>query len=260
MISSAPLTSIPNFREMGGLPAREGRLRMGALYRSGHLAKASDKDLNELIKLGVKRIIDFRTDYDQDADGGADNIPIGVSYLRLPLPDVSGRQAEMRTLLVQEDASTFNVKFGRGVALDIATSAVAVMADHPSQRQVFGEFIRLVAAEPKVPILWHCSAGKDRAGWAATLLGITLGVPDDVLIQHYLESNANPRLQSFLDHCISKGINPDAIRPLIFVHSDYIQAGFDAIDTRWNSRDEYLQIGLGLSDTQIRKLRNHLIT
>ena len=257
--SLAPL-SIPNFREMGSLPAQGGSVRPGTLYRSGHLAAATPSDLDHLVELGIGRIVDFRTDYDHEGDGGPDLVPDGVSHLRLPLPDVSGRHADMRAMLTNGRAAEYNEQFGGGIALELATNGVATMATHPVHRAVFGDFIRYVAAQPEAPILWHCSAGKDRAGWAATLLGITLGVPDDVLIEHYLESNAGGRLQGRLEHWLSTGIDVDAIRPLIFVQADYIQAGLEAIDAGWASRDDYLRDGLDVSDAQLATLRKHFIT
>ena len=235
-------------------------MRHGTLYRSGHLAEASDGDLDHLVALGVGRIVDFRTDSDHDADGGPDRVPDGVSHHRLPLPDVSGHHAGMRALLTNGRATDYNTQFGGGLALELATTAVSTMATHPRHQAVFGEFLRFVAVQPEIPILWHCSAGKDRAGWAATLLGLALGVPDDTLIEHYLESNAGGRLQGRFDHWLSMGIHPDAIRPLIFVHGDYIQAGLDAIDAGWSSRDSYLRSGLDVSESELTRLRTHFIT
>ena len=109
------------------------------------------------------------------------------------------------------------------------------------------------------PILWHCSAGKDRAGWAATLVGMALGVPDDALVAHYLESNDAPGAQARIEMLTKAGMADTGAMAFVGVHADFINRGLQAVDERWSSRHAYLEETLGISDSQITKLRSELI-
>lgn len=253
------LASISNFREMGGLPAADGTIRTGRLFRSAHLADVTDDDLATLVDLDIRTIVDFRNDADLAGDGGADRVPDGVEHLRLPMSDSGGRMAELRDLLTSGDEGLIDKHFGDGKALAIATEAVASMALSPELQQRYGRFLAMVAEPDRRPILWHCSAGKDRAGWAATLLGMALGVADDVLVDHYLESNKWRPWQERLDLYAERGIDVEVLKPFMIVDAAYIRRGFEAIDEQWPSRLHYLDEAMGLGPDLIAALRSDLI-
>ena len=120
-------------------------------------------------------------------------------------------------------------------------------------------FLATVADAETRPVLWHCSAGKDRAGWAATLLGLALGVPDDALIEHYLESNNRRPFDERAETYAKLGLNVELMRPFMVVHPDYINRGFQAIDAGWSSREAYLAEALNFGPDQIEALRSDLI-
>ena len=85
---------------MGGLPAAGGTIRHGMLFRSGHLAEATDEDLVVVSGLGIKTIIDFRTEADRSGDGGRDRVPDGVDHRVMEMTDTSGKGAEIRNVLM----------------------------------------------------------------------------------------------------------------------------------------------------------------
>ena len=68
--------------------------------------------------------------------------------------------------------------------------AAAQMVTHPERCDQFGQMVRALSESEGTPALIHCSAGKDRTGWAASLMLLTLGVDEGEVIAHYLESNA----------------------------------------------------------------------
>jgi protein-tyrosine phosphatase len=256
----APFEAVLNFREMGGLPAAGGgRIRSGLLYRSGHWSQASDADVATLADYDLATIVDFRTDIDRKGDGGPNRVPAGPEYLRFEMIDSSGRGHEIRSVLMSGDQSLIEERFGGGKAEAFAAEGVVEMALDAEKREVFARFLDVVADAARRPVLWHCSAGKDRAGWAATLVGLALGVPDDALIDHYLASNIHRPVEQRLAHYAERGIDASAMRAFLAVDADYLRAGFDAIDQRWSSREAYLADAIGFGPDRIDRLRSELI-
>ncbi len=251
--------TVLNFREMGGLPAAGGRVRPGVLFRSGHWSQASDADVATLAGLGLATIVDFRADVDRRGDGGENRIPEGPDYLRMEMTDTSGRGHEIRSVLMSGDQQVIDERFGDGRAEGLARDGVVQMALEREKQDVFARFLDVVAAPERRPLLWHCSAGKDRAGWAATLVGIALGVPDDALVEHYLESNVHRPFEQRVAHYAAKGLDVTPMVPFMRVDETYIRAGFDAIDERWPSREAYLADTLGFGPDRVAALRADLI-
>ncbi|MGI9594547.1 MAG: tyrosine-protein phosphatase, partial [Acidimicrobiales bacterium] len=133
------------------------------------------------------------------------------------------------------------------------------LALDPAKQVVFSRFLQVVSDAAGRPVLWHCSAGKDRAGWAATLLGLALGVPDDAIVEHYLASNIHRPAEGPLAYYASRGVDAAAVRPFLMVHEKYLLGALAAIDDRWPTRTAYLAQALSLSPDAVERLRSELI-
>ena len=111
-----------------------------------------------------------------------------------------------------------------------------------------------------LPGTFHCTAGKDRTGWAEAVFLSIMGVPRDTIMRDYLLSNdflaaKNQRMVQMV-----KGhIDPALLEPLLGVRAEYLQAGFDAVDKDYGSMDRYVHDGLGLSDATIQALRSEFL-
>jgi protein-tyrosine phosphatase len=247
---------VANFRDLGGHSTADGlKVRSGRLFRSGHLGHASDRDTATLGELGIRRVFDFRTLADIDKDG-ADRLPDGANHLRLPMPDPAAGD-DIRHLIKGGDAKVMHDVFGDGKARAMMVdAAIRLVRD---RREPYRIFLSELAECAPAPALFHCSAGKDRAGWAASLVLLTLGVPEEQVIEQYMLSNReveaiHERLAS-ADDVRWEGL----LAPLIGVDVDYIQASFDAIAADWGSFDRYLHEGLGISERQREALRRGLL-
>jgi protein-tyrosine phosphatase len=259
--TSPTMTGISNFREMGGLPAAGGStVRHGRLFRSGHLAEATDDDLAAVASLGIGSIIDLRTPADHTGDGGLDRVPEGVAHHAIPVVDSSGHNAELREVIVAGDQTVLNERFGNGRAAQLAGEGVAVMATEPEKIAVFAQVLHHVADAAGTPVLWHCSAGKDRAGWAATVVGMALGVPDDALVEHYLLSNVHRPVADRVAHYEALGLDVTAILPLMEVREEYLRAGLAAVDAAWPDRETYLAEAMSFGPERIEALRAAVLT
>ena len=132
----------------------------------------------------------------------------------------------------------------------------------PSAKTAFRELFVSLGDPSKLPALFHCSAGKDRAGWAGTVVLLTLGVDEDQVVEQYLLSNRaieqiRERLANDTGDAPPKWGN--IMRPFLEVRRDYIQASFTAMHEEWGSFDRYLHEGLGITETQRDHLRELML-
>ena len=250
------MEGIPNFRELGGLPAADGaQVRPGVMYRSGHLADSTDADRERLQELGIKTVVDLRTDGDIDSDGH-DVVPDGIRHVRVPIHDKAADGEEIRHHVFNADMDAVRAFFGDGKAKEMCKAGSAMMA-HPGPRfDSFREAFEVITDPESWPVLWHCSAGKDRAGWTATAILLAVGTDQDTIVDHYLASNgrglsgrtnwASPEVMELLD-------------PLVKVLPEYVEAQFDAIETHWGEIDVLFAEGYGLGSERIDLLRTELL-
>jgi len=247
---------VANFRDLGGHTTADGlRVRPGRLFRSGHLGHASDDDVALLARLGIRRVFDFRTEADIEVDG-ADRLPEGATHLRLPMPDPAGGE-DIRALMQDRNPVAMHETFGEGKAHDMMVRSAAGLVRE--RRAPYSMFLIELAREESLPALFHCSAGKDRAGWAGSVVLLTLGVPEEEVIEQYLLSNRE--LEGILDRLPSEDLEEwgELLGPLIEVREEYIRASFEAMHAEWGTFDRYLHEGLDIDEAQREQLRKQLL-
>ncbi|WNI18687.1 tyrosine-protein phosphatase [Actinacidiphila sp. ITFR-21] len=258
------LTGVRNFRDVGGLPTRDGRrVRPGVLFRSGHLAHATAADTAFLTGLGLHTVFDFRNDNDIALEGPDPVLP-GTRNLNLPLSDPAEGHGFWRTVR-DGDVATLRELLGggRGAARMAAAYRRLVL-------ERTGEHSRMLALlseprDPAVPALLHCAAGKDRAGTAMAIILLALGVERSAIEADYLKSNARGRRYKVVrgDGTTGAAIDPEVaalIGALFEARVEYLRTAFDTVDERWGSVDRYLEEGLGLTPERRERLRERLLT
>ena len=245
---------IDNFRELGGLPTGGGRVRPGVLFRSGHLASATDDDHATLMALGVRTVVDLRNDLDIEAEG-PDRLPHGIDYVRAPIGSDPAQGSEIRRLIMRGDLAELRIRFGDGRGQQMAIEgAVGMVADGPDAA-TFGPALAVIADPARWPVLWHCSAGKDRAGWVATAVLLSLGTPTSAIVDHYLESNHRRRTRAVDgNHELS-----ELLAPFLFVDAAYVHAQLEAVDERCTSSTSVLEELYDLSPAAVAAFRTALV-
>lgn len=242
------MESIRNFRSLGGQTTIEGRrVSSGVVYRSGHLAEASDSDLESLAALGIRTVFDFRNQVDL-AFEGPNRLPDGVEQVSLPMVDSvnpSGLREDFSLLSAEE----LEERFGNGRAFQRMKEVSARTVSNPERSSQFGEFVRKLLAPGTAPALFNCSAGKDRTGWAASLLLLAVGVPEQQTVDHYLETNRH----------VDSSRYGDLMMPIATVHEDYFAEQMRVLADTWGSFHEYWSNGLGLDDGHRQALRELLL-
>ena len=244
---------LANTRDLGGMIARDGRrIRKGRLIRSGLLARVSEKDLEKLSQM-LSAVVDFRSDIERRQQ--PDPSVSGVEYFALPAvedtaPGVT-REAESDQLILQlmkdrEKARAHMIKTYR----DVMTSAYSL-------RQ-YERFFRLLLEGRDKAILWHCTAGKDRAGMAAFLVEKALGVPDEVLQADYLMTNQYlaDEVQMLAKMLGQNGeTDPVAVDYLFGAKTEYLDVVYQIIHDDYHSFDAFYREGLRLTDLDLEQLR-----
>jgi protein-tyrosine phosphatase len=116
--------------------------------------------------------------------------------------------------------------------------------------------LRDLAAEASRPALVHCTTGKDRTGWAAALMQLLLDVPDDAVMEHYLESRDHlaPFVATVLEGLAARGVDPELFVPVFDVRPAYLEAAIDELRTGYGTVEAYLATGLGVDDAAQRAL------
>lgn len=253
------LAGVRNFRDVGGLPTVDGRrVRHGLLFRSGHLAHATDDDATFLGSLGLHTIFDFRNAADQKLEGADVELP-GVRNVNLPLSDPADG-AEFWKMVRDGDIDQLReiLADGKGAGRMIASYRTIIKERTAEHSQVLHALV-----EDSVPALMHCAAGKDRAGLSIAVTLLALGVEREAIIADYLESNAKHRRykvrRSGSDASAYSPEVMELLSPLFDARAEYLAAAFETIDETWGGVDAYLEQGLGLTPELRERLRERLL-
>ncbi|MEV5736035.1 tyrosine-protein phosphatase [Streptomyces sp. NPDC052292] len=253
------LAGVRNFRDVGGMPTVDGRrVRPGVLFRSGHLAHATEKDAAFLGALGLHTVFDFRNAADRRLEGPDVELP-GVRNVNLPLSDPADG-AEFWKMVRDGDLDQLRDILADGKA---AARMVASYRTIVTERTAEHSRVLHSLAEDSVPALMHCAAGKDRAGISIAVTLLAVGVERDAIVADYLESNAKHRRYK-----VRRNGSPDTaytpevmelLSPLFDAREEYLQAAFASIDATWGGVEAYFEQGLGLTAGTRERLRERLL-
>ena len=243
--ASIPLTRLQgasNFRDLGGYATQTGeRVKRGRVFRSDHLAGLTADDVQQLRQWGVTHSLDFRGVAECAATPYAID---GVQRVALTIePSVI---AKMQALVAQgiEPTTEDTVELMRETYRDFVNHNAST----------YGRFMKHLLEQP-TPQVFHCTAGKDRTGFAAALLLSALGV-DRATIEHdYLLTNQLYRRDPSLE---GKG-HPHVMKVLWQVQPEFLHAAFEAVDAQHGGMREYLHGAIGLTPQELLELQRMLL-
>ncbi|WP_413532700.1 tyrosine-protein phosphatase [Empedobacter brevis] len=218
-----PLEGGFNCRDLGGIINTKNEvIRKGLLIRSDDLANLTDDDLEILNDFPIRTIIDLRTTYERLKN--QDHIPNSCNH-EVHLDISSGH---FENLVKQFKAGISNPKeFMCEIYKDF-------VLDKTCQAQ-YKSFFDIIQHKNRTPILFHCTAGKDRTGFATAMILSALKVDLDVIMEDYLASNIY--LQQKYAHILK--IDPN-YKYLIDVLPEYLETSYDAINKKFGSVENYL--------------------
>ena len=247
------LEGAPNFRDLGGYATADGHhVKWGLLYRSDNLAHLSDADLEKVAALGIRLVCDFRGPEEKAEE--PDRLPAAdpPEVAELEIIDASFSPSALRERIRSGDLESVDLR-------QLLVDANRLFAGRFSP-QYAAMFERITRPE-NLPALVHCSAGKDRAGFASALILRALGVPmetvteDFLLTNHYTAAKIESTLLRIRIFSLFRA-DPERLRPVLGVEPAYLEAAFDEIDARWGSFDRYRREALGLDDARLAAFRD----
>jgi len=247
-----------NFRDIGGYSTNEGRIvRRGLVYRSGALSHLTDSDCSELDSLEIQVLCDFRSRREREREPV--NWP-GMPRVSLQW-DYDASRSSLRELLEDPEISAETAEEG------MIRHYEAIPFEFTDQ---FAElFNRLASGD--LPLVFTCSAGKDRTGVAAALILTSLGVPWNQVQADYelTDRYVNLELELFQDSTRGIGLGdgygivarlPSEVRaPLLRSSRKYLQAAFSRIVNEHGSVNRYLYERLGMTDSQLQEILRRLL-
>ena len=230
------LRGASNFRDLGGYSGHGGRsLKWRHLFRADHLAALTPEDLARLGALGITRSADFRGATERAAQAYA-------------LPGVATYTLEIEPTLIQQALQQQG---------DSLSPAQAVRLMHDTYRSFvtdnaprFAQLFQLLL-DSDAPLVFHCTAGKDRTGFAAALILLALGVPRAVVMQDYLLTN---RLYRPPSHWGDAATTPAGLQVLWRVQEDFLDAALDSVEDEYGNMAAYLERALGLNAAAQKRL------
>jgi protein-tyrosine phosphatase len=236
------LAGASNFRDLGGYPGRDGRaLRWRRIFRSNHLGHLTEADIGVLRGLGLKSAFDFRGAEERVAapcrieEIAVHSLPVEPTVVAA----LRARRAASGTLSSADALEVMGESY-RGYVRDNTASFRALFAH---------------LLEDRAPLVIHCTAGKDRTGFACALILHALGVADDVIAEDYLLTNSFYRR----DPAASPDLPADVSQVLGSVDASFLAAAFDAICADYGDLEGYFRDGLGLGTRERAALETYYL-
>jgi len=215
-------------------------VRRFPLLRSDHLANLQAQDLSLLAeRLGHRvRVLDLRGVAERQT--AACVIPTATVH-SLPIePTIVQKLTDLLE-------AGHRITPAETVALMQETYRNFVRMNTPRFASLFVH----VLDEHEAPLVVHCTAGKDRTGFAAALILRSLGVREEDVMRDYLLTNERLAMPAASRY----GLTPDVGAVLWRVQPEFLQAAFEAVEAEYGGLEGYFREGLGLREAERERLR-----
>jgi len=249
MIDLAPPHVVPleggsNFRDLGGYRTKDGRVvRRGAVFRSAHLGNLTAVDRSALGRLGVRTIVDLR----------------GINEAAETPHRVDGVDCRIVGAHIEP-------RLGDRIVAAVADGSASphlmmqFLTEHyrdyphrcaPGFRTLFGT----LSDGAHRPLVFHCTAGKDRTGFASALLLTLLGVPWETVMDDYLRTN-----ELWTGH-IGRypELDIDTRAAIVEARTPYLEAAFEVVRTDFGGPEQFAERALSLDGAARERLRADLL-
>jgi protein tyrosine/serine phosphatase len=243
------LASADNFRDVTGpdtayVAADGTQLCRGVAYRSNELL-LTDADAESLARLGISAVYDLRSDHEVE------------NHPDVEVPGATWTQLEVKGIPMEAVSNLAD----RATAHDVMLRVYRAFVEVEGARQAFAALFRAIA-DSEGAALFHCTAGKDRTGWASALLLHLAGVDEATILEDYLLTNTfstatrDKYLGQIREHLGEDKV--DVYERVMVADEAYLQAGYDAAAAAYGSREGYLREGLGLDEQTLERLRGRM--
>ena len=239
-----PFEGCFNFRDIGGYLNQEGkRVKKGLYFRTGRQDRISDKDLSQLSDLKISTQIDLRRPDEVLEQGKGPLEAMGAKYINIAVIPEGG--SDQLSRLVGDTGISGKRYLGY---LEFGPT---------SWLRLFG----ILANEDNLPVVLHCTAGKDRTGVSTAFLLSILGVSREVIEADYLLTNLDTERQAdFIENTVGypEGYDREIMISVAGVPKDAMKDFLDGVESKWGSAVGYLE-EIGVTQDQMDKIRNNFL-
>lgn len=254
------LPGTSNFRDLGGYPGNGGRtIRWRTLFRSDHLAALTPDSLQTLTSMGVHRCADFRGQQECTADD-------------YDWPGLERHTLSIEPVMVQQALALIHAGGSMTVADTVAlmqetyrsfvSTQVSMSSGTEGHARRFTQLFHLLL-DSETPLVFHCTAGKDRTGWAAALVLHALGVPRQVIQQDYLLTNQLYQRPAAIASKAAQAVPQDILDVLWKVQLPFLDSAYELIEREYGPGDAgihaYLREVIGLDTTALKTLHQQYL-
>ncbi len=213
-----PFEGCFNFRDIGGYHNQDGqKVKKGLYFRAGRQDRMTDKDLAQLSELNISTQIDLRKQEEVLDQGRGPLEAMGANYINIAVIPEGG--SDKLNKLVGDTGISGKRYLGY---LEFGPT---------SWLRLFG----ILAEQENLPVLLHCTAGKDRTGVSTAFLLSVLGVSRD-----------------------PEGYDREKMITIAGVPQDAMKDFLDGVESKWGSVVEYLQ-KIGITQDQMNKIRDNFL-
>lgn len=240
------LPGTTNFRDLGGYTGHAGRsVRWRVLFRSDHLADLTEPGLQTLQALGIRRSADFRGAQERNAEGYA------------------WEGLQVHTLSVEPTVVQKALALVHAGGTLTAADSVALMQETYRHfvRHNTAQFSRLfeLLLQDASPTVFHCTAGKDRTGWAAALVLEALGVARTDIERDYLLTNHYYQRPAAMASRAAQAIPQEILDVLWKVQPGFLHSAYEVVERDYGDMPTYLREALQLDTQALTHLRERYL-
>lgn len=234
--SNLCLAGAPNFRDLGGyLTGDRRRVKYGQVFRSGDSSNLTPDDIDLMKRLGAKLVVDLRSETEAKAN-----------EIRWPVEN-----AEFVAANILADLRAGNKSITEMLTQDPTMHGAAAMMEttYSVLPHALGPTLLRIAhriTEGKLPVVFHCTVGRDRAGITAAMLLFALGVPRDTVIADYLRTNIHINAGFIRDitrtYLLKHGteLDEEALDVLTFARIEHFHAALRTVKVEYGTVNAYL--------------------
>jgi protein-tyrosine phosphatase len=241
-----------NLRDVGGYPVGDDlAVVRGQVFRSDHLATLTDADHIVLCAIGIATVLDLRHDAEVDQQPSRLWSTV-LHHERLPMADEMAQQGSFVERVLNGHFQALTDESVVDLYLDLLERHAAV----------FGTVLTRIADPNRRPVLFHCTAGKDRTGLAAALLHEVLGVDrEDVLDDYELSRRyrTDRRVAELRPMFEERGVDIESVMPILSAPRAALAGALHRLDEHGGA-EAYLTGAAGMHPDTIAALREQLLT
>lgn len=232
-----PLKGAFNARDLGGIETKDGHtIKWKKVFRSDELGNLTEQDWEYLQKIPLVSIVDFRSS--TEIDTSPDKAPSSIASYPLSINPGNLTVTDYNFWMDKDfDAEDFM----KNLNLQLVSDSVSIGQ--------YREFFRILQQPESVPLLFHCTAGKDRTGMGAALFLAALGVDEETIYSNYLESNKN--LEGKYAKMLEE--HPEAEK-MFGVQRSYLETGLSYVKETYGSIENYLTEVLAVDIDKLKEL------